>query len=58
MEFKYMNPDVYIEREGMSLGQAMGKFKDVFQDTQDKKENIIWDTTGANLKNTLSQLLQ
>jgi hypothetical protein len=56
MEFKYMNPDVYIEREGMSLGQAMGKFKDVFQDTQDKKENIIWDTTGANLKNTLSQL--
>ena len=56
MEFKYMNPDVYIEREGMSLGQAMGKFKEVFQDTQDKKENIIWDTTGANLKNTLSQL--
>jgi len=56
MEFKYMNPDVYIEREGMSLGQAMGKFRDVFQDAQDEKENIIWDTTGANLKNTLSQL--
>ena len=56
MEFKYMNPDVYIEKEGMSLAQAMGKFKGVFQDAQDKKENIIWDTTGANLKNTLSQL--
>ena len=56
MEFKYMNPDVYIEKEGMSLAQAMVKFKGVFQDSQDKKENIIWDTTGANLKNTLSQL--
>ena len=55
-KFKYMNPDVYIEKEDMSLGQAMGKFRDVFQSTQDKKENIIWDTTGANVKNTLSQL--
>lgn len=56
MQFKYMNPDTYIEKDGMSLGQAMGKFKGVFQDTQNEKENIIWDTTGANLKNTLSQL--
>lgn len=55
-EFKYMNPDVYIEKEDMSLGQAMGKFKTTFQDAQDQKQNIIWDTTGANVKNTLSQL--
>jgi len=55
-KFKYMNPDVYVEKEDMSLGQAMGKFRDIFQSTQDEKENIIWDTTGANVKNTLSQL--
>jgi hypothetical protein len=56
LKFRYMNPDIYIEKEGMSLGQAMGKFRGVFQDTQNDKENIIWDTTGASTKNTLSQL--
>jgi hypothetical protein len=56
MEFKYMNIDDFIEKEGLSLGAAQSKFRPIFQDAQDKKENIIWDTTGANLKNTLSQL--
>jgi hypothetical protein len=55
-EFKYMNPDDLIEKEGLSLGAAQGRFRQIFQDAQDKKVNIIWDTTGANTKNTLSQL--
>lgn len=56
LKFKYMNPDDLVEKEGLSLGAAMGKFKDIFQDAQDKKENIIWDTTAANVKNTLAQM--
>jgi hypothetical protein len=56
LKFKYMNPDDLVEKKGLSLGAAMGEFRGIFQDAQDKKENIIWDTTGANIKNTMSQL--
>jgi len=51
-----MNPDDIVEKEGTSLGVAMGKFKEIFQDAQNKKENIIWDTTAANIKNTMAQM--
>lgn len=56
LEFKYMNPDDIVEKEGTSLAAAIGKFKEIFQDIQNKKENIIWDTTAANIKNTMAQM--
>jgi len=56
LKFKYMNPDDIVEKEGTSLGAAMGKFKEIFQNTQNKKENIIWDTTAANIKNTMAEM--
>ena len=56
LQFTYINPDVYVERDGLSLGAAMGKLKPAFQGAQDKKENILWDTTAASVKNTLSQM--
>jgi len=56
LKFKYMNPDDIVEKEGTSLGAAMGKFKEIFQNTQNEKENIIWDTTAANIKNTMAEM--
>lgn len=56
IEFKYMNPDEYIEKQNLPLANAMQKFRGEFQNTQDEKQNIFWDTTAANIKNTLSQL--
>jgi len=56
LKFKYMNPDDIVEKEGTSLGTAMGKFKEIFQNTQNEKENIIWDTTAANIKNTMAEM--
>jgi hypothetical protein len=56
LKFKYMNPDEAIEKEGLSLAAAQQKFKETFQNVQNKKENIIWDTTAANIKTTTSQM--
>jgi len=56
LKFKYMNPDDLVEKKGLSLGAAMGEFRGIFQDAQNKSENIIWDTTAANVKNTSSQM--
>ena len=55
-EFIYLNPDKYVEDDNMSLGQAMGEFRKEFDEVRENKENIFWDTTGANIKNTLSKL--
>jgi len=54
-KFKYLNPDTFIEKDGLSLGKAMVKFNEKFSKTKNEKENILWDTTGANIKNTLNQ---
>lgn len=56
LKFKYMNPDEAIEKEGLSLAAAQQKFRETFQNIQDKKENIIWDTTAANAKTTTAQM--
>jgi hypothetical protein len=56
MKFKYLNPDIFVEKQNLSLGKAMSKFNQEFSQTQDKKENILWDTTAANIKNTLNKL--
>lgn len=56
VEFFYMNPDVYIETKGMNLGTAMIEFNKVFAERQLYKDDILWDTTAANSKNTSKQL--
>lgn len=56
LKFRYLNPDDIIEKEGTSLGAAMGIFREKFANSQKEKENILWDTTAANIKNTLSQM--
>ena len=55
-EFLYLNPDDIVEKKGVSLGAAMGEFNQIFQDTTEKNQNLIWDTTGTNVKNTLGKL--
>ena len=54
--FTYLNPDDIIEKTGVSLGAAMGEFNKIFTQTSADKQNILWDTTAANVKNTLSKL--
>jgi len=54
--FRYLNPDDIVEKENLDLGSAMVKFKELFNSTKDQRENILWDTTGSNVKNTLGQL--
>jgi len=56
LKFKYLNVDNFVEKKGLSLGAAQGEFRGEFQDVQNKRENILWDTTGVNVKNTTSQL--
>ena len=55
-EFLYLNPDDIVEKKGVSLGAAMGEFNQIMGDVLSQKQNIIWDTTGANIKNTLGKL--
>jgi uncharacterized protein YlbG (UPF0298 family) len=56
LKFKYLNVDNFVEKKGLSLGQAQGEFRGEFQSVQDQKENILWDTTGVNIENTTSQM--
>lgn len=56
LKFQYLNPDDIIEKEDTDLGTAMGVFREKFANVQEEKENILWDTTAANIKNTLSQM--
>jgi Cdc6-like AAA superfamily ATPase len=56
VKFVYLNPDDIIEKEKTSLGSAMPTFREKFEKTKQSKQNIIWDTTGANTQNTLSSL--
>ena len=34
----------------------MGEFNQIFSNVLDKNQNLIWDTVGANIKNTLGKL--
>jgi len=54
--FTYINPDDIIEKTGASLGDAMSQFRDIFDNAVENKQNILWDTTAANIKNTLGKL--
>ena len=54
--FTYLNPDEFIEKQNLPLANAMVAFKELFQDVKSKNQNILWDTTAANIKNTLKQL--
>jgi len=55
-KFKYLNPDDFVEKENLPLGKAMEKFRNKFSLHTKQKANILWDTTGANIKNTLSKI--
>jgi len=54
--FTYLNPDEFVEKQNLPLANAMMAFKELFQDVKNKNQNILWDTTAANIKNTLKQL--
>jgi hypothetical protein len=54
--FTYLNPDDIVEKTGASLGDAMVQFRDIFDNAIENKQNILWDTTAANIKNTLGKL--
>jgi hypothetical protein len=54
--FTYLNPDDIVEKTGASLGAAMSQFKDIFDNAVENKQNVLWDTTAANVKNTLGKL--
>ena len=56
LKFIHLNVDNFVEKKGLSLGQAQGEFRGEFQSVQDQKENILWDTTGVNIENTTSQM--
>lgn len=55
VKFKYLNPDDIVEKEDLPLGSAMKAFREKFDDVKKQKENIIWDTTGANISNTINK---
>ena len=52
--FKYLNLDTYIENEGLSLAKATQNIKQDLSQAKEESKNILWDATGANVKNTLS----
>lgn len=54
--FKYMNLDVYVEKDNLPLAKAAQKLKGEFEELKQNPQNIFWDTTGANLNNTLKQI--
>ena len=54
--FTYLNPDDIVEKTGASLGAAISQFKDIFDNAVENKQNVLWDTTAANVKNTLGKL--
>jgi hypothetical protein len=56
LKFKYLNIDNFVEKKGLSLAVANSELAGVFQNLQNQKENILWDTTGVNIKNTTSQM--
>ena len=55
-KFLYLNPDDIVEKRGISIGEAMKEFNEIFSKTIEKNQNIIWDTTGSNIKNTIEKL--
>jgi len=53
-----LNPDKYVEDQGMSLGKASSMVEKEVEDYINKNKTFIWDTTASNkekIENLLSQ---
>ena len=58
----YVNPDVWLDNDSplydknASLGSAQGDATKTFKSAVENNQNILWDTTGTNLKTTMKKI--